>query len=54
MHFAKCVALAPRQVASRKFFGGQGQIMKGPNCFGYSNENEGMFVLILYSRIHYL
>jgi len=29
--------------------GQQGQIMEGKNFFAYSNENEGMFVLVLYS-----
>jgi len=49
MHFANCVALAARQVASRKFFWGQEQIMEGQNFFVYTNENEGMFALVLYS-----
>jgi len=49
MHFANCVALAARYVASRNFFGGLGQIMEGQNFFVYFNENEGIFVLVLYS-----
>jgi len=51
MQFANCVALAARYVASWNSFleGGQGQIMKGQNFFVCSNENEGMFVLVLQS-----
>jgi len=43
--------VSPRHVASRKFFGGQGQIMKGQNFFVYSDENEGIKCLDRYYRL---
>jgi len=36
-----------RHVASRKFFGGQGQVMEGQNFF-YSDKHDGMKCLYQY------
>jgi len=38
-----------RHIASWKILAIQGQIMEKQNFFVYSNENEGMLVLVLYS-----
>jgi len=50
----KLRTIPARDVASRKFFGGQGQIYGGAKFFAYSDENDGIKCLPTGTVLAYL